>query len=306
MIYLQSFDLPSNEKESGFFSVEKFPTYYATLYPFQIFPAKGLSHIDFNDITIFSGGNGSGKSTLLNVLCERLGLKREAPFNKTALYDNYVQFVHETMIPLSREQQRELMDVSRIITSDDVFNHILEVRDRNSNIDFKRDVILEQRLRYRYDPDSRPREINLEDTESIRKFSEYADMTRASLSASGYVKKHLGLNERTYSNGENGFKYFTDAIKPGGLYLLDEPENSLSAELQTELADFLLGMARAYQCQFIISSHSPFILSIPYARIYDMDSFPVHTCKWTELPNIKLFHEFFRIHDSDFLKNDSH
>lgn len=300
MVYLKSFDFPSNEKESMFFSRDKFPTYYATLYPFQIFPSKGLSHVAFDDITIFSGGNGSGKSTLLNVLCERIGLMREAPFNKTALYDSYVGFVSECMIPMSREKEREFMNVSRIITSDDVFNHILEVRDKNDNIDFKRNVILEQRRQYRYDPESRPREINFDDKESVKRFSEFAEMTRSSMSASGYVKKHLGFNERTYSNGENGFKYFTDAIKPGGLYLLDEPENSLSAELQIELADYLLGMTRAYDCQFIISSHSPFILSIPYAKIYDMDSVPVKPCRWTDLPNIRLYHDFFRNHDDEF------
>ena len=300
MIYLKSFDLPSNDQESGFFSRDTFPTYFATLYPFQVFPTKGLSHIVFDDITIFSGGNGSGKSTLLNVICEKIGLKREAPFNKTALYDDFIDFTDSGMAPLTREKSRELMAVSRIITSDDVFNHILEVRDRNDNIDFKRNVILEQRREYRYNPDSRPREINFDDSESVEQFRKFADMTRSSLSASGYVKKHVGYNERTYSNGENGFKYFTDAIQPGGLYLLDEPENSLSAELQIELADFLLGMTRAYKCQFIISSHSPFILSIPYAKIYDMDSVPVKPCRWTELPNIKLYHDFFKDHDEDF------
>lgn len=298
MVYLKSFELPSNEIESKFFRPDKFPTYYATLYPFQVFPAKGLLHIDFDDITIFSGGNGSGKSTLLNVICEKLGLQRGAPFNKTALYDDYVSFTSEEMEKMPREKVRDMMAVSRIITSDDVFNHILEVRDRNESIDFKRQVILEQRVQARQHSDMP--DIDFDDRESVRRFHEYADMTRKSLSASGYVKKHLGLNERTYSNGENGFKYFTDAIRPGGLYLLDEPENSLSAELQTELADFLLGMTRAYGCQFIISSHSPFIVSIPYARIYDMDSFPVRTCRWTELPNIRLYHDFFKEHDEEF------
>lgn len=300
MVYLQSFLLPSGDTESGFFSSPKFPTYYATLYPFQVFPEKRLSQISFSEITIFSGGNGSGKSTLLNVICEKLGLKRETPFNKTALYDRYVDYTDALFENLSRDEERNLMNVSRIITSDDVFNHILKVRGRNEDIDFKRDVILDQRLQYRYDPDTRPREINLEDSKSMQRYKEYADMTRKSMSASSYVKKHLGLNERTYSNGENGFKYFTDAIQPGGLYLLDEPENSLSAELQIDLADFLLGMARAYNCQFIISSHSPFILSIPYAKIYDMDRIPVDVCRWTELPNIRMYHNFFIEHNDEF------
>lgn len=301
MVYLKSFQLPTGDSESGFLANPYFPTYHATLYPFQVFPRKGLSNILFSDITIFSGGNGSGKSTLLNVICEKLSLKRETPFNKTSLYDDYVSYTDAEMGFINRDDQRSLMAVSRIITSDDVFNHILKVRGRNEDIDFKRDVILEQRLQYRYNPDSRPREIDLENRESLEKYKEYSDMTRKSMSASSYVKKHLGFNERTYSNGENGFKYFTDAIQPGGLYLLDEPENSLSAELQIDLADFILGMTRAYKCQFIISSHSPFILSIPYAKVYDMDKSPVGTCRWTELPNIRMYHDFFMDHHEEFL-----
>ena len=119
-------------------------------------------------------------------------------------------------------------------------------------------------------------------------------------SSTKYIRANVGVDERTYSNGENGFKYFTDAIQPGGLYLLDEPENSLSAEMQLELVQFIQGMARFYDCQFIMSTHSPFILSIPFARIYNMDELPVKTCKWTELPNVRMFYEFFKDHSNEF------
>ena len=95
-------------------------------------------------------------------------------------------------------------------------------------------------------------------------------------------------------------KYFTDAIQPGGLYLLDEPENSLSAEMQIELVHFPHGMIRMYDCQFILSSHSPFILSLPGAKIYNMDSEPVTTCRWTDLPNVRLYYDFFIGHEAEF------
>ena len=84
------------------------------------------------------------------------------------------------------------------------------------------------------------------------------------------------------------------------MYLLDEPENSLSAGMQIDLVKFLHGMARFYDCQFIISTHSPFILSIPFARIYDMDSVPVTTSKWTDLPNVRIYHDFFKDHEDEF------
>ena len=52
--------------------------------------------------------------------------------------------------------------------------------------------------------------------------------------------------------------------------------------------------------KFIISIHSPFILSIPNSRIYNMDLLPVSTCKWSEIPNIRIMFDFFMEHKADF------
>ena len=143
-----------------------------------------------------------------------------------------------------------------------------------------------------------PRTIYFEDPDSVQAFKDYYQKFK--LSASKYVRRNAIIDKRTYSNGENGFMYFTDAIQPGGLYLLDEPENSLSAEMQIELANFIQGMARFYDCQFIMSTHSPFLLSLPVTRIYNMDEVPVKTNKWTDLPNIKIYFDFYKDHLSEF------
>lgn len=299
MVYLSSFSFPSEEQESSHFNSTS-PTYYESIYSFKILSGKGLLSLTFSDITIFAGSNGSGKSTVLNIIAEHLGLKRESRFNKTELFDEYLRYTDGRLDVYDREKMRALMSVSRIITSDDVFNHILNLRKKNDDIDFKRDVIRQQRAEYKYNPDSRPREINLEDPESIRRYSDYADMT--CMGFSGYVKSRSVLSERTYSNGESGYRYFTDAIQPGGLYLLDEPENSLSAQLQIELSQYISGMARFYDCQFIISSHSPFMLATPFAKIYDMDSNPVSTTKWTDIPSVRTYHDFFEAHAGEFRK----
>lgn len=299
MIYLNNAVFPDQATESSIFNSGSC-TYYTTLYPFQIFPNKGLEKVEFSDITIFCGGNGSGKSTLLNVLCEKLELQRDAKFNRTELYSDYVDMVECDLRVYDKSKLRDLHAVSRIITSDDVFNHILKVREKNENVDFKRGVIMEQRNRYRYDSSSRPTGINFDDPESMSRFRDYAEMTNRNKSFSQLVRDRNILNERTYSNGENGYRYFSEAIQPGGLYLLDEPENSLSAQNQLELVDFIQGMARFYDCQFIISSHSPFILATPFAKIYDMDSYPVAVKPWTELESIRIYHDFFEEHSSEF------
>ena len=86
----------------------------------------------------------------------------------------------------------------------------------------------------------------------------------------------------------------------GELYLLDEPENSLSPARQLELAQFLHDSARFYNCQFVIATHSPFLLAMPGARVYDLDAEPVTTRKWTELENVRATWEFFQAHRDEF------
>ena len=91
-------------------------------------------------------------------------------------------------------------------------------------------------------------------------------------------------------------------IKEDSIYLLDEPENSLSAENQLKLKKFIEDSVRFYNCQFIISTHSPFLLSLTDALIYDLDSVPVVTKKWTELNSIQTYKKFFDEHSNEFEK----
>ena len=98
-------------------------------------------------------------------------------------------------------------------------------------------------------------------------------------------------------------KYFTDRISEDALYLLDEPENSLSIELQQELCEYLQASARHFGCQFVIATHSPVLLSMKDALIYDLDSNPVQTRNWTQLENVRRYFDFFEKHRSLFLED---
>ena len=113
--------------------------------------------------------------------------------------------------------------------------------------------------------------------------------------------KRLGIkNFSGKSNGESAYLFFTNAIKENALYLLDEPENSLSPVLQDKLASFIEDSVRFYGCQFIISTHSPFMLALKGAKIYDLDSEKVEAKDWTELENIRFCHDFFAKHSDKF------
>lgn len=94
----------------------------------------------------------------------------------------------------------------------------------------------------------------------------------------------------------------SDNILPDQLYLLDEPEVSLSPQNQVKLANELNEMARYLGVQFIIATHSPFMLGILEAKIYNLDTKNYQVQKWTELDNVRYFYEFFEKRRGEFLE----
>jgi predicted ATPase len=72
------------------------------------------------------------------------------------------------------------------------------------------------------------------------------------------------------SHGESFVALAANRFGAQGLYLLDEPEAALSV---TSCLAFLDVMARAAAggAQFVIATHSPVLLALPGARIYELD-----------------------------------
>lgn len=285
MVYLDYFTFPGSDAEIGFiWSIQR--TCYDSYYPFKILSANSLSRIDFEPVTILYGSNGSGKSTALNVIAEKLNIKRDSIFNKSNFYPDYVKMCMADI-------KEGIPENSRIITSDDVFDYILDVRVLNDGIDNKREDVFREYLDAKY---SRFQMRSIEDYERLKKSNKAKSKTQ-----SKFVRSELMGNVRELSNGESAFKYFTEKIGENGLYILDEPENSLSPKRQIELAGFIEDSARFFGCQVIISTHSPFLLALRGAKIYDLDENPVAAKRWTELENVRLYHDFFKLHNNEFI-----
>lgn len=51
---------------------------------------RGLTRLEFEPVTILSGGNGSGKTTALNIMAQALKAKRTSPYNSSAFFEEYV------------------------------------------------------------------------------------------------------------------------------------------------------------------------------------------------------------------------
>ena len=267
LIYLKRFELPDKEDYSG--------------YPFHLFLQKEFFNIKFDTITIFYGDNGSGKSTLLNIITETINkdkkkIKRKNDIVKSEYFDMYI---NECKYYIENDIPQE----SKMICSEDIFQNILSKRNENSKKNNSREDLKMQYLQYKYNP------INYSSLEDLSLSVETRRKTQ-----SKFIKSRIAENEREFSNGQTTLDFFDEELKDNSLYILDEPENSLSPKFQLELLQLINELSRFFKCQFIIATHSPFLLSIPNAKIYDLDEIPVTEKKWYELENMQIYYNFFK------------
>ena len=287
MVYLQSFQMPTRWDEENYFTnpgnFKAKRTCYTTKYPFDLFRYRELPEFYFTDITIFCGNNGSGKSSILNVIAEKLSLERSTPFNRSDFFEDYVALCDYQL-------DRAIPKGSQIITSDGVFEKVLDIRRINDGIDSKRSDLIEEYIAEN-SPNAEPNQLRgLDDYD---RWKRVYDMRNRNRSQSRFLKENLMRNIQERSNGESALSYFVDSVQENALYLLDEPENSLSPQNQLQLKYFIEDSVRNFGCQFIISTHSPFLLSLKGARIYNIDETPPTERKWTELDCVKVYHDFF-------------
>ena len=285
-LYLRELHLVSDAAEIRFIRDEKH-TCFNTFYPFKIFPDKELSTVEFEPVTIFYGGNGCGKTTLLNIIAEKLNLGRHSAFNGSAFFSAYVDMCHAETGVVPR--------TSQILTSDDVSDYCLNIRMLNDGIDVRRSEVFAEYIDRKGGSNPPPNLLK-----SLADYDEWLETYHARRkSQSQYTRERVNANIDMYSNGETAMKYYVERITENALYLIDEPENSLSPQRQLELREFLATSARYYGCQFVIATHSPFILSIPGAKIYDLDEYSSDVRRWCELDHVWEYYKFFKEHEEE-------
>lgn len=294
-MYLESFTLPL-EKENDLLLARALYNggqhgYIDNPYPCGLFTDRGPKEIYFRKITVFYGGNGSGKSTLLNLIAQKLELNRIAPFNSGEMIESYVGNCSFELGYDDEGFKHRIPDGSRIITSDDIFDYMLTVRTNNNDISENKEIAREEYDNLKFG--ETVKFDGLEDYESLRL---QVLARKKSVSRRTFIRKTAGSEVKLESNGETALSYFESKLKNDTLYCLDEPENSMSPKMQMELAAMLEEMARYCGCQFIIATHSPFLLALKGARIYNLDASPVEIQNWWELENTKIYFDFFNKH----------
>lgn len=238
------------------------------IYPYSIFVSKTKHELWFKPITVLYGSNGSGKSTLLNLLANKLDMVGKESVDTR----EYNEFLRDCQYLMNEKP----ID-SRYIKSEDILYEVKKIQQER----ILRESYLQEQIRKGKSLD--------EATADLQTKEAWKQLERQKFA------------QDKYSNGETAMQLFDDWFLPDSLYLLDEPEVSLSPQNQILLAEKLNQMARLLNCQFIIATHSPFMLGTLQGNIYNVDSNAMEEAVWTELENIRVYFDFFKKHDKNIL-----
>lgn len=268
-------------------------------YPYKVFKYMGFTDMPLKPITMLYGNNGSGKSTILNVIGELIGAQRKKQIFKDVEYDNFGQpfrpfenFVREAKYTVAKDasgHDLRMPTVIRLITSDDIF------KDINARIDFNYEKVneIQDKSNEYYDLLDEGNGYHFPGLYDLDHFHQINKARSKRTSRKSWADEYAGKKKELQSNGETALAYFSYMIEPDGIYLLDEPENCLSPIFQIELMKMIDRAVKQMHCQFFIATHSPLILSMEDALIYNLDLEPVETQKWEELENVRIYWEFF-------------
>jgi predicted ATPase len=109
------------------------------------------------------------------------------------------------------------------------------------------------------------------------------------------IDSYGGRSLHEQSHGGSFWTLFKNRFGGNGFYILDEPEAALSPARQLEM------LGRLHQLvlkglQFIIGTHSPIIISYPYARVFEFDAGGMHVVNYQNTKLFKTYQAFFDDH----------
>lgn len=216
-------------------------------FPFNVPAVLHAQNVLLSDgVTIFVGDNGTGKSTLLESLACKLRLFGIG--GSIDMGDGDYEAAREIIPRLNIEWNRELNIGGFFFRAED-FSNFLRAVDRE-RVKINQDLF----------------ELKgVVDDSVIKKLEESMN---GKLKA---MRRDYGDNMQAYSHGEAFLKILEQRMKGKGIFLLDEPEAALSPIRQLSLITMIMHLAVRGNAQFIIATHSPILMGIPNATIYQIN-----------------------------------
>jgi predicted ATPase len=213
-----------------------------TQFPFTLQALRDLGNMTFETpVTVFVGENGSGKSTLLKALAIKLNLP--------AIGSNDLES-DETLVGVKAFGEAIFTSWKKkayrgfFFRAEDYFGFVKRLR--NIDQEFQGDIVdFEKRL----SGTGLKLAVGAVYGQKEALLRKYGDLTEV-------------------SHGEGFLKVLQGRLQAEGIYLIDEPEAALSPQRQLALFSLIKNLSENHGCQFIIATHSPILMTLPNATIY--------------------------------------
>ncbi|MDS7597583.1 AAA family ATPase [Agrobacterium tumefaciens] len=230
-------------------------------YPFSVPALRNIERLRFKTpITFFAGDNGSGKSTLLEGLAAGMNAYAIGAHGQVSS-DVYLQHAG-TVANAFYFARKKYPKVRMFMRAEDVLGYVRQLNEeRLDDFRWERELALKKGQDF---PEETP--------ETFRR-----------------IVRTNPIDRR--SHGEGFIDIMQQRLHGAGLYFLDEPESPLSPQKQLQLAEIIRQTAES-GAQLIVATHSPVLLAIPEATIYNFSEAGIHERLYDELENIQFLRRF--------------
>ncbi len=217
-------------------------------------------------ITVVIGDNGCGKSTLLESLAYSIGLPT---------------------IATNDIRSDETLGGGQLLNT---FLRIRWTKPTRNGLFFRAEDL--QRLVARLD--FIKKELDTAITELESELSEAAMKAPKSmlLDEKAAIEDRYGPDLNAFSHGEAFLKVFENRLRQPGVYILDEPEASLSPTRQLALMQIIIDRAENRGFQFIIATHSPILMGLPGAAILQISDGKILPIELEETEHFRITKQF--------------
>ena len=213
-------------------------------FPFNIAAVIFARGIELNkQVTILVGDNGCGKSTLL----ETIALSLDLPLIGGHIADHAGFEAASILKPFLEIEWGRQTKMGFFFRAEDFSDFINSVDNERRKIDHSLSD-LKGKI----------------DESIIRQMSDSQNYRLSSM------RKEYGENMQAFSHGEAYLKIFEARIGKKGIFLLDEPESALSPLKQLSLIYLIMESVKSGNTQFMLATHSPIMMGIPGATIYEI------------------------------------
>jgi predicted ATPase len=237
-------------------------------FPFNIPAVKFAKNIVLNNgVTIFVGDNGSGKSTLLETLAYKLNL---------ALIGGYIKANNRAGFDAAEALQPSLKINWKRETNKGFFFRAEDFSDFINAVETERNKIYNDLSELK----------GAVDDSIIDEMTNNANFYRKDM------RRQYGTDMQAFSHGEAYLEILQTRIGDKGIFLLDEPEAALSPLKQLSLMSLIMDIVKNKNAQFIISTHSPVLMGLPGATLYQIQDESMQEVTYNETDHYRITKTF--------------